>query len=207
MMNRPVHLLLCAACGLLGASCGSLSKPAYHVTRHGGSELPRYPVARQGNLTAWLASDHVSPGGEWLYAPGEETPKYRIVGIIKATAMPEAVKHDGSFLVVAGYEGPIFPLWEGKEAQGWLFTGKAGWLGVRLHQGQVVNTWVAVAEPHRIGGWSGNPVVIGDPDHPDAVAGVMWYKSNVEPTLGGTTSTRMLKRWLGKLRLADFVKP
>ncbi len=197
-----------AACLLL-ASCAPHPPPSYFLSHHPDDTRSRplchYPVARQGNLTAWLTSDHVQPAGGWLYLPGDPNPKYRIVGTIHSGAMPEAVKHDGSFLIVAGYEGPLFELWQGTDAEGRLFTGPDGWIPVHLHQDDAVNTWLKVPRRRAVGGWSGFPVVIGDPAHPDAIAGAMWYKSNTEPRLGGTTSTRMLQRWLGRLKLADFV--
>ena len=117
--------------------------------------------------------------------------------------MPEAAPHDGAFLVVSGYDGPVFGLWEGTESPGRLFTG-SGWLPVQLKQEEAVNTWVRVSRSQQIGGWSGFPVVIGDPASPEAIAGAMWYRSNIDAGMGGAASTRMLKRWLGRLRLADF---
>jgi hypothetical protein len=190
-------------------SCGSQSAPPYFLSHHpqdtGCRPLRHYPVARQGNLTAWLTSDHVSPATDWLYSPGDPNPKYTIVGMIRAGSMPEAAKHDGSFLVVSGYAGPLFELWQGSAAEGSLFTGEGGWIPVTIRQEDAVNSWVRVSPRRSIGGWSGFPIVIGDPDAPTAIAGAMWYKSNTEPTLGGTTSTRMLRRWVGKLKFADFV--
>lgn len=202
----PARLLACAATLLL-AACGTHTPPAYFLSHHPSDtrsrQLRHYPVARQGKLTAWLTSDHVSTSGPWLYTPGDPAPKCRIVGNIRARDMPQGVKHDGAFLVVSGYEGPIFDLWQGTDAEGKLFTSSGSWIPVRLHQAEAVNT--RVKAPQKIGGWSGFPLVIGDPDHPDAIAGAMWYRNNIKPTFGGATSTRLLKRWLGKLRLADFV--
>lgn len=201
--------ILSSVTGLLLAACASQGPTAYYLSHHPDDtrsrQLRHYPVERQGNLTAWLTSDHVSPAGNWLYAPGDPAPKHEIVGKIRAADMPQAVKHDGSFLIVAGYDGPLYPLWEGSEAEGRLFTG-TGWIDAKLNQQDGVNTWVKVSRAHRIGGWSGFPVVIGDPDVPEAVAGAMWYKHNHLPQLGGATSTRMLKRALGTLRFSDFVK-
>ena len=200
-----------AAAGLLLASCAPHPAPGCFLSHHPADTKSRplchYPVARQGDLTAWLTSDHVKPAGSWLYAPGDPNPKYRIVGTIHSGAMPEAAKHDGSFLIVAGYDGPLYELWQGTDGKGHLFTGADGWIPVRLHQDNSVNTWLRVSPLRKIGGWSGFPVVIGDPAHPEAIAGAMWYKSDTEPCFGGTTSTRMLQRWLGKLRFADYVKP
>jgi hypothetical protein len=208
-MVAIIRLLSCVTAGLLLAACGSRATPSYFLSHHPDDTrsrpLSHYPVARQGDLSAWLASDHVLPASQWLYAPGDTMPRHRIVGVIRAGSMPEGSAHDGAFLVVSGYDGPLFDLWEGTEAKGRMFTGSGGWLTVQLRQGEAVNTWVRVSRRHSIGGWSGFPVVIGDPARPEAVAGAMWYKSNTDRTMGGATSTRMLKRWLGKLRLADFV--
>jgi hypothetical protein len=210
-MRGMFHLLPCAVAALLLAACAGSSTPSYHVSHDpantGARPQPHYPVGRQGDLTAWIASDHVLPAGRWLFAPGDPATKYPIVGIIRAASMPEGSPHDGAFLVVSGYHGPLFDLWEGVDAPGRLFTGGGGWLPVQLHQPDAVNTWVRVSRRQQIGGWSGFPVVIGDPARPEAVAGVMWYRSNTDPGMGGAASTRMLKRWLGKLRLADFAKP
>lgn len=207
-MFTPTLRLSAAACLLL-ASCTPHRAPSYFLSHHPDDTRSRplrhYPIARQGNLTAWLTSDHVKPAGDWLYVPGDPNPKHRIVGTIHASAMPEKAKHDGSFLVVSGYEGPLFELWQGTDAVGRLFIGAEGWIPVQIQQGDAVNTWIKVSPRRSVGGWSGFPIVIGDPDHPEAIAGAMWYKSNLEPTLGGTTSTRMLRRWLTKLKLADFV--
>jgi len=208
-MSHLIKLTIGIITGLLLAACGSHTKPSYFLSHPPDDTRSRplrhYPVARQGGLTAWLTSDHASPACDWLYAPGDPDPKYHIVGIIRAGSMPEASKHDGSFLVVSGYQGPLFELWEGTEAEARLFTGEGGWIPVRIRQAEAVNSWVRVSPGRSIGGWSGFPVVIGDPNHPEAIAGAMWYKSNTEPTLGGAASTRMLRRWLGKLKLADFV--
>jgi hypothetical protein len=207
-MIHPIHWAACLTAVLLLASCGSQTAPSYFLSHHpqdtGSRPLRHYPVARQGNLTAWLTSDHVSPASDWLYAPGDPNPKHPIVGIIRAASMPEAATHDGSFLVVSGYGGPLFELWQGTEAQASLFTGEGGWVPVTIRQDEAVNSWVRVSPGRSIGGWSGFPIVIGDPENPEAIAGAMWYKSNTDPTLGGAASTRMLKRWLGRLKLADF---
>lgn len=209
-MSKLFHWSIYAAAGLLLASCGNQNPPAYFLSQPPEDTTSRplrhYPVARQGDLTAWLTSDHVSPACDWLYSPGDSNPKYPIVGIIRSDSMPEAAKHDGSFLVVSGYGGPLYPLWQGSDGEGLLFTGKDGWIPIAIRQDESVNSWVRVSPGRSIGGWSGFPVVIGKPNHPDAIAGAMWYKSNTEPTLGGAASTRMLQRWLGKLRFADFVK-
>lgn len=206
------RLLSCLTVGLLLGACGSqatLHAPSYFHSYHPDDTKSRrmshYPVARQGALTAWLASDHVIPPSKWLYAPGEPEQRLPVVGVIRARSMPERTAHDGAFLVVSGYDGPLYDLWEGTEANGRMFTGRGGWQPVQLRQGEAVNTWVKASRRQAIGSWSGFPVVIGDPAHPEAIAGAMWYKSNTEPTLGGVTSTLMLKRWLGRLRLADFV--
>jgi hypothetical protein len=202
-------LRLIAAATLLSASCAPHGTSSYFLSHHPDDTRSRplchYPVARQGDLTAWLTSDHVKPAGDWLYIPGDPNPKHRIVGTIHASAMPEMAKHDGSFLIVSGYEGPLFELWQGTESKGSLFAGADGWIPVHIQQADAVNTWIRVSRQRSVGGWSGFPLVIGDPDRPEAIAGAMWYKSTIEPTLGGTTSTRMLRRWLGKLKFADFV--
>ncbi len=208
-MDLAARLLTCAAFCMLLTGCGSGPPPSYflsHPPNTPSREHRHYPVARQGDLTAWLASDHVPPRGKWLFAPGDPAPRHPIVGIIRAKAMPVTTKHDGAFLVVSGYDGPLFDLWEGTEAYGQVYTGRAGWIPVHILQQESVNTWVKVPSPRKIGGWSGNPVVIGDPERPEAIAGAMWYRSNTQPWLGGTTSPRMLKKWLGRLRLADFVE-
>ena len=140
-----------------------------------------------------------------MYVPGDPNPKHRIVGTIPSGAMPEQAKHDGSFLLVSGYDGPLFPLWQGTEAKGHVFTNSGDWIPIRLHQGNAVNTWIQIARRRPVGGWSGFPLVIGDPNAPEAIAGAMWYKSNIHPDQGGATSTRMLARWLGRLKFTDFV--
>jgi hypothetical protein len=207
-MNRFIRLLAGLVLGLLFASCGSQTPPAYFLSHppdvKTGRQPRHYPVARQGDLTAWLTSDHARSVVDWLYAPGDPTPKYPIVGVIRAASMPTTTPHDGAFLIVSGYDGPLFELWEGTSAKGRLFTG-SGWVRVELDQQEAVNTWVRVPGV-KIGGWSGYPVVIGDPAYPDAIAGAMWYKSKEHPSLGGATSTRMLKSWLNQLRFSDFVK-
>lgn len=210
-MSLLVRLTLIAAAGLLLAACGSRATPSYFLSHHPDDtrsrQLRLYPVARQGNLTAWLTSDHVIPSGDWLYAPGDPSPRCPVVGVIRASAMPEGAKHDGAFLIASGYDGPLFALWQGTDADARLFTGSGGWIPVLIHQDEsIVNAWVKSPARRPIGGWSGFPVVIGEPDHPEAVAGAMWYKSNTEPNLGGATSTRMLQRWLDRLKFEDFVK-
>lgn len=200
------------ALGGLLPGCGGGGAPelAYHLSHHpadsSSRQLRHYPVARQGDLTAWLTSDHVSPSQKWLFHPDDPNPRYPIVGTIRAGDMPHGVKHDGAFLIVSGYGGPLFELWEGEAADAWIFTGKGGWLAAKITQlDGVVNSWVRVPEGKQIGGWSGYPVVIGDPRQPEAIAGAMWYKSNTNPELGGATSTRMLKAKLEGLRFRDFV--
>ena len=206
-----MRLLLCAVLGLMLSACGSHTTPSYFLSHHPedtrSRQLRHYPVARQGDLTAWLTSDHVRPNSVWIYTPGDSEPKYRIVGNIPAKAMPQVAKHDGAFLIVRGYDGPLFELWQGTDAEVKIFTGNGGWIPAVIHQDDAVNSWVKVSPRHRIGGWSGYPVVIGDPNQPEAIAGAMWYKSNLDPQLGGVASTRMLKNELAKLRFADFVKP
>lgn len=210
MMKLSIRPVLCAAIGLLLGACGNQAQPSYFLSHSPDDtrtrQLRHYPVARQGDLTAWLTSDHARAGGKWLYAPGDPAPRHPIVGVIPATAMPTTTKHDGAFLIASGYQGPLFELWEGTQASGRLFTGSGGWIPVEIHQPESVNTWVRVSRPHKIGGWSGYPVVIGDPAQPEAIAGAMWYKSTTQPMLGGAASTRMLKGWLGKLRFADYVQ-
>jgi hypothetical protein len=210
-MKPLFRAVLGAVIGLLLTACAKqASQPSYFLSYSPEEYRKRqpihYPVARQGNLTAWLTSDHARSGGKSLYAPGDPVPKYPIVGVIPAAAMPTKTKHDGSFLIVSGYQGPLFELWEGTYARGQVFTGDGGWIPVEIHQQEAVNTWVRVPRPHRIGGWSGHPVVIGDPARPDAIAGAMWYKSNKKVVEGGAASTRMLKKWLEKLRFEDFVQ-
>lgn len=208
-MSHLIRLAVGATSALLLASCGSQTTASYFLSHPPDDTTSRplrhYPVARQGEFTAWLTSDHTSPACDWLYSPGDPNPKHPIVGIIRSGSMPEAAKHDGSFLVVSGYQGPLFELWQGSEAEGRLFTGEGGWIPVSIRQDEAVNSWVRVSPGRSIGGWSGFPIIIGNPNHPDAVAGAMWYKSNTDSTLGGAASTRMLRRWLGKLKLSDFV--
>ena len=172
--------------GFLLVSCGSHTAPSYFLSHPPEDTTSRplrhYPVARQGDLTAWLTSDHVSPACDWLYAPAIRIPKYRIVGIIHAGAMPEAAKHDGSFLVVSGYDGPAFRTLAGhRKRVPLVFTGEDGWIPVAVRGRIAVNSWVKVSPGRSVGGWSGFPLVIGDPDHPDAIAGAMWYKSSTDP--------------------------
>lgn len=211
-MKKLVRFAWCLVAGLLLQACGDRIAPAYHLPNPpsgggGGGGRPLYPVARQGDLTAWLASDHVFPRGEWLYHPRDPDRRYPVVGSIRARDMPRDTKHDGALVITSGYEGPVFPLWEGENCEALLFTGRGRWLPVRVSQPEgAVNSWVRVPEGHRVGMWSGKPVVIGDPGQPEAIAGAMWYKSNLTPELGGATSTRMLKQELDRLRLEDFVK-
>ena len=205
-------LLLACAPALLVSCAGGGGKAAYYLSPPPGTmparPLRHYPVARQGNLTAWLTSDHVIPSSQWMYAPDSSGTKHPIVGLIRASQMPAGREHDGCFLLVEGYDGPLYELWQGQEADGWLHTGgPSGWIRARLVQEDAVNTWVVVSLPHRIGGWSGYPVVVGEnPEVPVAVAGAMWYKSNTVSTAGGATSTRMLREQLARLRFRDFVK-
>jgi len=210
MMKVFVRSVLCAALGVLLTSCGNQAQPSYFLSHSpaatSGRQLIHYPVARQGDLTAWLTSDHARAGGKWLYAPGDPAPRHPIVGVIRASSMPATTKHDGAFLIVSGYQGPLFELWEGTHANGRVFVGSGDWIPVEIHQQESVNTWVRVSRPHKVGGWSGYPVVIGDPAQPEAIAGAMWYKSTKQATLGGAASTRMLKKWLGILRFEDYVK-
>ena len=77
---------------------------------------------------------------------------------------------------------------------------------MRIQQGDAVNTWIKVSPRRSVGGWSGFPVVIGDPNRPEAVAGAMWYKSTINAVHGGAASTRMVHDWIGKLRFAEFVE-
>lgn len=210
--KRKVHEssgVLAVFLASLLTSCGGPSGPvayylSHHPDDHKSRPLRHYPVARQGKLTAWVTSDHVRTPENWLYAPGDPVPKYPIVGRIRAESMPAAVKHDGAFLIVSGYKGPLYDLWEGTTADGRLFTGPGGWVSVWLEQKPGVNTWVYSKK--KIGGWSGYPVVIGDPAKPEAVVGAMWYRHNQKQQMGGTTSSRFLKKWLGRLDFSDFVK-
>ena len=208
---RFLHPLLAGASLLLLASCApSGPPPGYFLSHHPGDstsrQLRHYPVARQGELTAWLTSDHVKPSQKWLFMPDDAETKYPIVGNIPARAMPQAAKHDGAFLLAKGYDGPLYEMWDGTDAQVSIFTGSGGWIPGLIHQDGSVNSWVKVSRRHKIGGWSGFPVVIGDPARPQAIAGAMWYKHNLEPQVGGVTSTRMLKKELQKLRFADYAK-
>jgi len=214
-------------------SCGGSSEPAayylsHHPEDHAARPLRHFPVARQGNLTAWVTSDHVRSSQNWLYAPDDIVPKYKIVGQIRAKDMPEEskgrvsglnfskakgptvatippkyIKHDGAFLIVKGYDGPLYELWTGKEGKGQMYTGKGGWVPVALKQDEI-QTWVY--SQANIGGWSGYPVVIGDPAKPDFVVGAMWYRVDANHRIGGTTSGRLLEKWLSKLEFAQFIK-
>lgn len=213
-MNTAFRFFQCATAALLFAACGVGTRshpPAYLLSSppgpSAGRKLIHYPVARQGKLTAWLTSDHVLPNSKALYSQDDPTPKFPIVGVIRAKSMPELAKHDAALLIVEGYDGPLFDLWLGSEAEGRLFIGRdRGWIPVTLHQDDSVNTWVTVSRPNKIGGWSGFPVVIGDPNRPEAVAGAMWYKSTINAVHGGAASTRMVHDWIGKLRFAEFVE-
>ena len=198
--------LLLASCA---PSISSTTPPSYYLSHHPDDTKSRplrhYPVARQGNLTAWVTSGHVRTPTKWLYRPDDPSPKHPIVGNIGPQDMPADAKHDGALLIVSGYNGPIFNLWEGLNGEGKLFTGNGGWVPVRLEQPEWgVNTWVL--SKSKIGGWSGYPVVIGDPNRPEAVVGAMWYRHNHNQTTGGTTSSRFLKTWIAKLKFSDFVK-
>jgi hypothetical protein len=210
VMRRWMRGMLWLSAGVLLQSCGESIPPVHHLAQPptpSGAGRRLYPVARQGDLTAWLASDHVLPGGEWLYHPEDPAPRYPVVGSIRARDMPRGTSHDGAFVLTTGYGGPLFPLWEGEACEALLFDGKGRWLPVRVSQLEgSVNSWVRVADGRSIGQWSGNPVVIGDPRRPESVVGVMWYKSNLTPELGGTTSGRMLRKELSRLRFEDFVK-
>jgi hypothetical protein len=173
-----------------------------------GAEFLHFPVARQGAITAWLTSDHRRKGGDWLHAPDGSSTRHRIVGEIRARDMPAGVAHDGAFLLTDTYEGPVFPLWKGREAEGRLYTGReAGWVSVALYQEseRCVNTWLRLPGGMKAGGWSGHPIVIGNPSNPSAVAGAMWYKSTLDPSLGGVTSTAMLFHRLQQLDFSRFV--
>lgn len=230
--ERVLLLLLGLVSGVL-VSCGGSAEPAayylsHHPEDHSARPLRHFPVARQGNLTAWVTSDHVRSSQNWLYAPDDIVPKYKIVGQIRAKDMPEEskgrasglnfskskgptvatippkyLKHDGSFLIVKGYDGPLYELWTGKEGKGQMFTGKGGWVPVTLKQ-EGVKTWVY--SQVNIGGWSGYPVVVGDPAKPDFVVGAMWYRVDANHRIGGTTSSLLLKKWLAKLEFAKFAK-
>lgn len=198
-------------------SCSNVTSPespvfsaaytSYHPETRPGVTLRHYPVGRQGNLTAWLTSDHRMSAGNYLYNPTDANTRHRIVGRIRASAMKVSVKHDGAFLLTGDYTGPIYPLWEGTESKALLYAGETkGWIPVDLEQRPAVNTWVITRRSDPIGGWSGYPVVIGDPANPESVAGAMWYRSNLNRRLGGAASTRMLKEWLDRLDFKKFVK-
>lgn len=209
---RWLKLAAAAIASTAAVSCVPMETPAcyssYDPAVKTGPALRHYPVGRQGNLTAWLTSDHRMAASDWLYSPGKGAIRHRIVGKIHASAMPSRPMHDGAFLLTADYHGPIYPLWEGTEGTGYLYAGfENGWLPVKLYQGNVINTWVQLPGKMQVGGWSGFPVVIGKPAHPEAIAGAMWYRSNSEPSAGGATSTRLLKHWLGRIRFADYVEP
>lgn len=211
-MVRPILLAAISAAQLGLISCVSrpvsACYPSHPPSVTTGVALCHYPVARQGKLTAWLTSNHRPKGGDWLYAPNDPSIRHRIVGMIGANAMPSNPPNDGAFLLTSDYSGPIFPLWEGKEASGLLYGGfDEGWIPVALHQADVINTWVKMPGRRIVGGWSGYPVVIGDPAHPDFVAGAMWYRANDDGNFGGATSTRLMKYWVEHLRFADFVAP
>lgn len=186
-------------------ACFSSSYPGANQ----GPDLRHFPIARQGSLTAWLTSDHRRKGGDWLHAPDGSGTRHRIVGEIRAAAMPVGSAHDGAFLLTDSYQGPVFPLWEGQQAEGRLYTGReTGWVRVLLYQesARSVNTWLRLPGGMKAGGWSGHPLVIGSPSQPTAVAGAMWYKSTADPSLGGATSTAMLRQCLRRLDFARFVK-
>jgi hypothetical protein len=185
-------------------ACFSSSYPGANQ----GPDLRHFPIARQGSLTAWLTSDHRRKGGEWLHAPDGSGRRHRIVGEIRASDMPVGSAHDGAFLLTDTYEGPVFPLWDGQQADGRLYTGsRTGWVSVTLYQesDRCVNTWLRLPGGMKAGGWSGYPLVIGSPSQPTAVAGAMWYKSTSDPSLGGATATAMLRRWLQLLDFSSFV--
>lgn len=198
---------------LLGFSCAPGPPEAcFPSTTPGmttGPELRHFPVARQGTITAWLTSDHRRKGGDWLHAPDGSGERHRIIGEIRAAAMPVGHPHDGAFLLTDSYQGPVFPLWEGRQAEARLYAGREhGWVPVMLYQesARSVNTWLRLPGGMKAGGWSGHPLVIGDPSRPEAVAGAMWYKSTADPTLGGATSTAMLRQCLRRLDFASFVR-
>lgn len=87
-----------------------------------------------------------------------------------------------------------------------LLKNTGGWVTVRLHQQPgAVNTWLKLPRSMRVLGWSGYPVVIGPPSAPEAIAGAMWYKSNLEDRLGGAASTAMLKHQLEHIHFADHL--
>jgi hypothetical protein len=205
--------LMLLAVPLLGFSCApgpieACFSSSYPGVSH-GPDLRHFPVARQGSITAWLTSDHRRKGGDWLHAPDGSGTRHRIVGEIRAAAMPVGFAHDGAFLLTDSYQGPVFPLWEGRQAEGRLYTGReTGWVPVMLYQesARSVNTWLRLPGGMKAGGWSGHPLVIGSPSQPTAVAGAMWYKSTADPSLGGATSTAMLRECLRRLDFASFVK-
>jgi hypothetical protein len=213
MIPLRLFTLIAPVAASLGLfACAPTSTPACYPSHHPDDtqapEMCHYPVARQGKLTAWLTSDHRRAAGDWLYSPADSSIRHRIVGVIPGGAMPSSPQHDGAFLLTADYDGPLFQLWEGTEATGLLYSGRTqGWLPVQIYQGNVINTWVKLHGSLTIGGWSGYPVIIGEPARPEFVAGAMWYRSNSRPSEGGATSTRLLKIWLGRLKFADFVKP
>ena len=204
--------LLLSTVPLLGFSCTPglpdacfSSHPPGMTT---GPDLRHFPVARQGSITAWLTSDHCRKGGDWLHAPDGSGRMHRIIGEIRASAMPVGHPHDGAFLLTDSYQGPVFPLWEGRQAEARLYSGREHrWVPVMLYQesARSVNTWLRLPGGMRAGGWSGHPLVIGNPSGPEAVAGAMWYKSTTDPTLGGATSTAMLNQCLRRLNFANFV--
>jgi hypothetical protein len=209
-MKPTFSLLLVLITSLLFLnSCSSVSSsayPSYNPATQPSVTLRHYPVARQGNLTAWLTSDHRMSSGDFLYNPTDAKIRHRIVGRIRASAMKEGVKHDGAFLLTNDYTGPIYPLWEGSSGKGLLYAGQSkGWIPVNLSHDPGVNIWVATRRSDPIGGWSGYPVVIGDPAKPESIAGAMWYRSNENRHVGGATSPRMLKKWLGRLDFKQFV--
>lgn len=200
---------------LIGFSCAPVGFDASFSSSYPGvnqgPDLRHFPVARQGVITAWLTSDHCRKGGDWLHAPDGSGTRHRIVGEIRAVAMPVGFPHDGAFLLTDTYQGPVFPLWEGRQAEGRPYTGReTGWVRVMLYQESAtsVNTWLRLPGGMKAGGWSGHPLVIGSPTQPTAVAGAMWYKSNSDPSLGGatSTSTAMLRECLRRLDFARFVK-
>ncbi|MDF1712182.1 MAG: hypothetical protein P1U90_08080, partial [Akkermansiaceae bacterium] len=121
-------------------STSSSLPPSYYLSHHPADtksrQLRHYPVARQGNLTAWVTSGHVKTSTKSLFSPGDPSPKHPIVGNIGPKDMPADAKHDGAFLVVSGYNGPIFNLWDGLSGEGKLFTGKGGWVPVKLSQAE-----------------------------------------------------------------------
>jgi hypothetical protein len=98
---------------LFSASCASGSKEACFSSSSPGAnqapDLRHYPVARQGSITAWLTSDHRRKGGGWLLAPDGSGTRHRIVGEIRAAAMPVGCAHGGAFLLTDTYHGPVFP--------------------------------------------------------------------------------------------------